>query len=338
MKAIYTIIGDKIWQIEQEVKAPIRNVELILNDNITQDSDVCQKVSKASLNFTDFNFNNIKSNRENYNEMVDYLKENSVTEIDKLYDRYTISIDYTMYNGDKEIEHSVIIKPIHGHDFIYPLGVNNENECVYRRIKRLHVDIDWVVTNKLPFGIMCTKSSVSVIKINDVSIYQDKKPNEDVENHNSIYSQKYRCGSCTINTMLENKALVYSTNLSGVSIQPIANSFNPRILDLSVNIDLTNIIVVYNDETINSILTDNIKIKEDINKPDINDESDNQDTLQKTCVYEMSDNTNSLALKVVEDLYPEENFDENTMVHKSDVIEDIPTIEVGDYVVKTRVL
>lgn len=337
MKAIYTFIGDKVYQIEQEVKAPIRDVKLLLSDNITQDSDVCQKVSKATLNFTDFDFNNIKSNKENCDEMVKYLKENTVTEIDKLYDRYTVSIDYTMYNEDKEIEHSVIIKPIKSNDFIYPLGINDENECVYRRIKRLHVDIDWVVTNKLPFGIMCTKSSVSVIKINDVSIYQDKKPNEDVENHNSIYSQKYRCGSCTINTMLENKALVYSTNLSGVSIQPITNSFNPRILDLSVNIDISNLIVVYNEDTINSILTDNIKIEEEKDKPTIDEEPDIQDT-EKTCVYEISDNTNSLALKVVEDLYPEENFDEKTMVHKSDVIEDIPTIEVGDYVVKTRVL
>jgi hypothetical protein len=200
-----------------------------------------------------------------------------------------------------------------------------------------------MITDTLPYGIMCTKNKRTTISINDVSIYQDKFKDEDVSNHPSIYSKSYNCKSCTINTALENKIPVYSTRTEGIEIQPIVNDFKPRIINLSINLDLTKIIVIYNDEVINSILTENIKLKNNSN--DVLEVSTPNDTntsstteAEKTIVYERSTVDNALSLKVVEDEYPDDDFDSSKMVHKSDVISDISDIEVGDYVIKTNIV
>jgi hypothetical protein len=344
MKSIYTINDGAIYQMLQDVTAPITDVKTITPNSVNQTNDPYQKITKASLYFSDFDFSNIKSNKENADTIIDFIKDNGITEIDKVYDSYTVAVDYTVYDSSqKEIEHSVIIKPIKSTDFVYPLGVNAENECVYRRIKHLQVDLDWMITDTLPYGIMCTKNKRTTISINDVSIYQDKFKDEDVSNHPSIYSKSYNCKSCTINTALENKIPVYSTRTEGIEIQPIVNDFKPRIINLSINLDLTKIIVIYNDEVINSILTENIKLKNNSN--DVLEVSTPNDTntsstteAEKTIVYERSTVDNALSLKVVEDEYPDDDFDSSKMVHKSDVISDISDIEVGDYVIKTNIV
>lgn len=365
MKAIYTTINNKVYRIIQDVNAPITDVKPILSNGISLTCDSSQKLVNAIFYLTDWSSVGVKTNKENATDFITYLEDEGITEINNLQDRFTVSVDYTLYNGDmKEIEHSVVIKPIKSKDFIYPLGINEENECVYRRIKQLTGSVDWIITDKLPYGIICNKSNESIIIINDVCIYQDKHEDEDVENHQSIYGQSYNCTSCTINTALENKVLVYSSKSSGFEFTPIRNKFNPRTITMDLTIDLTNLIVIYDHTTINKIITQNIAIKNgtlttdttddtststcncDCCKNNTNDDTTNQSSTSgdgtgsftQEYVWERSTQENSLSVKVVEDLYQEDEFDEETMVHKSDVIGDIPDIEVDEYVIKTTVV
>ena len=401
MKAIYTSIGDTIYQIEQDTTAPIRDVKLLNKNLVNLTTDVTQKTVSATMYFTDWVNTGIKSNKENATDLINYIKDKTIVQIDKIQSVFTVAIDYSLCNSEgQEIEHSVVIKPMQNIDFIYPLGVMEDNECVYRRFKRLTANIDWVITNKLPYGIICTKNQKTIININSVSIYIDKIKNEDVNNHPSIHGQSYNRRSCTINTALENKLLIYSTSDEGYEISPIINEFNPRIIELNLTVDLTKFIVIYNDATINQLLADNVRIKngetDGGNEPDDNNdgcscdcnchnktntdsstdstnenENNNDQTGENTVDHDVSTDTdptgdsssdsssdgsnsssdnepvytytrssisNSYALLVVPDTYPDDLFDSKTMVHKSVVMEVIPDITENEYVLRSEIV
>ncbi len=401
MKAIYTSIGDTIYQIEQDTTAPIRDVKLLNKNLVNLTTDVTQKTVSATMYFTDWVNTGIKSNKENATDLINYIKDKTIVQIDKIQSVFTVAIDYSLCNSEgQEIEHSVVIKPMQNIDFIYPLGVMEDNECVYRRFKRLTANIDWVITNKLPYGIICTKNQKTIININSVSIYIDRFENEDVNNHPSIHGQSYNRRSCTINTALENKLLIYSTSDEGYEISPIINEFNPRIIELNLTVDLTKFIVIYNDATINQLLADNVRIKngetDGGNEPDDNNdgcscdcnchnktntdsstdstnenENNNDQTGENTVDHDVSTDTdptgdsssdsssdgsnsssdnepvytytrssisNSYALLVVPDTYPDDLFDSKTMVHKSVVMEVIPDITENEYVLRSEIV
>ena len=398
MKAIYTIIGQKVYQIEQDVSAPIRDVKVLNKNIVNLSTDTTQKTVTAVMYFTDWSNVGIKSNKEKACELINYLKDKVITQVDKIQSLFTVSIDYSLCNSEgKEIEHSVVIKPMQFSDFIYPLGVNEENECVYRRFKRLTANIDWVITNKLPYGIICTKNQKTIININSIDIYIDRFANEDVNNHPSIYGQRYNCKSCTIDTSLKNKLLIYSTSDEGYEISPIVNEFNPRTIELNLTIDLTNFTVIYNNANIDKILADNVRIvsgdtssgNDDNNDdtgchcdnchnnnnsgntsdpepesgssnsgsgdvttdpdpssstsnsgpdPSSSGSNNNNSSSDPVYIYTRSSVSNSYALLVVSDTYPSNLFDENTMVHKSEVLPVIADIEINEYVLRSEII
>lgn len=342
MKSIYTIINGKPFSIIQDTKVP-NIIERIDHNNITSNTDVtCQAVT-AKLVFNDSDASEVMSNKESYDLLIKEIKDKVITQIDKLRNRFIAYVDYSIYNSnDEETDHSVIIKPIKAIDFINPLGVNNESECVYRRSKKFDTSLDFVITNKIPFGIMQTKQKKSALKINELSIYQDiyidnsDNNADEIDIHNSIYCQPCMYNSCTIGTSLENCVRVYSTKDEGIDISPIETDFLPRKLILNIKLILNNYIVAYDNQTINDILIENIKKKEGITDDQPIDD-DPVEPIDKSH-YEIVEENTEGALRVVEDLYPEDNFDENTMIHKSDVVSDIPTINIGDYVKLIKII
>lgn len=376
----------------QNVWAPVHDVERIGSNSVSLSCDCNQKIINTTFYLTDWSSTDVKSNKEKAEEFLQFLEDHQITEIDNLYDNYVVSVDYSLYDADMhEVEHSVVIKPLKSSDFVFPLGVSEENECVYRRVKRLTGNLDWIITDRLPYGIMCRKTQKSTVVINDVCVYQDKFEENDTGDHNSVCCQAYNCKSHTINTLLDNKICIYSSKVAGYEFIPIVNEFNPRIVNLDLTIDITNLVVLYNHLTVNKILTRNIAI---INNLDVSDDettgcecncpncngSNNSgsntdpgsssggsssgsttdpdpdpnqssgdssgsrnndpdpDPQTPEYVWVKSTSDNPSAKKVVEDLYPEEQFNEDTMVHKSDVIGDIPSIHVGEFVIKTQLI
>lgn len=354
MKAIYTVLNNKVYRIMQNVWAPVSDVERINENTISVKTDVYQKILNTQIYLTDWSSVDALSNKEKADAFLKFLKDEQIKEVNPLIDRFTVSVDYSLYNKDmqQEYEHSVVIKPLKTRDFVFPLGINENNECVYRRFKHLTGDLDWIITDRMPYGIMCHKNKKHIIKINDICIYQDKFEESDDDVHNSIYSQSYNCNSCTINTLLDNKVLVYSSKVAGYDFAPIVNEFNPRIINLNLVVDLTNIVVMYNHKDVDDIISENIAIAHGIEESDdstshessnsncncnCNTDTNESGDFTPTYVWRRGTASESLALKVVEDLYPSEQFNSETMVHKSDVIGDIPDIAVDEYVVKTRV-
>lgn len=351
MKGIYTIFNEKVYRIDQDTAVPLSDIQRVTGNSMSVTEDSTAKSTIADIYLTDFVPATVKSNKENYEDFVEYLTDNEITEIGLLQNSFFISVDYSVFNAEeKEIEHSVVIRPMKVKDFIYPLGVNVDNECVYRRFKHLTTYVEWMITNKLPYGIMCKKNPKTYLNINDVTIWQDKVPNTD--EHNSIYSQpfnKNRC-TCTIDSSLENKVPVFSTKAQGIELQEIVNNFQPRLIGLTVNLDISNLIVVYDTKTIDDIIDRNKGIdnttpldsnnscncpnnSDDDNTTDNDNSEDTTDDTTDDVYIKVSSERNG-ALIVVADDTPEEQFDPVRMIKYSDIRKYISDIQLDDRVLK----
>ena len=121
MKSIYAEIGGKYYQMNQSSAIPVEMIrpDAGINSKVVVDAGdkrLIQNVVISTINTT-----GTKSNKEMYNEMVEYLKTQKVTDIPVLPNFYVLYVDYSIFDGDKEIEHSCCIRPVGPEDKIYPL-------------------------------------------------------------------------------------------------------------------------------------------------------------------------------------------------------------------------
>lgn len=351
MKAIYTVLHGKVFKVKQDTNIPTTLTQKAPGVSSTVNTDSATKAVTQFVNINTLETPATKTNRELYEEVVAYLKKNKVTCIKTIQNFFKIYMDYTVYEGNKEVEHAAVIKPITPEDMLYPLGVATNSECVYRRVKTFEPQVDFRLRNELPFGVMQTKRGNYTFKINNVCIFQDFSSAQEI--HNSVYETPYMIGSDTLNHNLENMVMIYSSANEGLDIQPIRLDFSPRSISVKFDITLCNFFVAYNDADIDKILLDNINEKYNPDKGDIDVPNDdpNEGILipeppkhpsadghyrpDKDGFYEYYQRcfeTTPNALKVVEDLLPDNIFDPDNMVKLSLVIRDVPDIEIGEYV------
>ena len=350
MKAIYTILHDKVFKVNQDTNIPRTLTQKAPGASSTVNTDSATKTVTQFVTINTMKTTGTKSNRELYEEIVKYLKDKCVTDIKTIQNFYKIYIDYTVFEGNKEIEHSVVIKPMAPEDQLLPLGVATNSELVYRRVKMFETSVEFRLRNSLPYGIMESKKGKYTLKINNVCIFQDFA--KQGEKHNSVYETSYSVGSETINHNLENMVMIYSSYNEGLEIQPVTLNFSPRSITVKFDITLCNFVVVYNDADINQILIENIKSKYEPDKGGIEVPDDEEegslipDTESKPSAdgeyipddngfysyYERCRETTPNALLVVEDLIPDSVYDVNTMIKQCMVVEDIPDIDINEYV------
>lgn len=297
----------------------------------------------SSITLNTINCCELKTNSELYNEFVSYLRKKRIRSLDRVYNRFMVYLDYSIYNRNgEEVKHDVASHEIIPDTTLYPLGVSEENELVYHVARLFNPTIEFTTKNKMPYGIMDTgnKKSRYTMMINDISIYQDKI--DRVGKHLSSQGNCYKYGSHTIRSSLENMVLVYSTNDNGISIQSIDVPYIPKKITLSIKILIDNMFIAYDDAEVDQILAENIDTPDiiipsgpvipegDIKpiadgnmKPDENGFSD---------YYELARSTTPEAYKVVYDDIPDSEYDVHTMIRKYMVIADLPYIQIGDYV------
>jgi hypothetical protein len=351
MKAIYTVLHGKVYKVKQDTSIPTTLTQKTPGVSATVNTDSATKAVTQFVNINTLETTARKTNKELYEEMVAMLKKCKVTNIKTIQNFFKIYMDYTVYEGNKEIEHSAVIKPITAEDMLFPLGVATNSECVYRRVKTFTPSVEFRLRSQMPMGIMSTKREKYTFKFNNVCIFQDFTMQE---THNSIYETPYSIGSDTLNHGLENMVMIYSSSNEGLEIQPVRLDFSPRSMTVKFDITLCNFIVAYNDQDINKILLDNINEKycpdkeEDIYipptqedegtlfpEPENKPESDgiyNPDHNGFYGYYQRCRETTPNGLLVVEDLIPDNVYDVNTMIKQEMVTKDIPDIEIGEYV------
>lgn len=371
MKAVYTILDDTLYKVDQPSYIPFTVIRTTENHSSLSYDESNKKV-RVQLWLDFFDNKNVKTNKAMYQDMVEALKYHLITQVDTIQNFYKMTIDYSLYDGNgKEIDHSISIQNIKPVDAMVPLGIAKNNELVYRFVKKFEKQIDFRFRDGLPYGIMRQPNHKFILRINNINIYQDTDTVE--ERHKSMEERPFKYGSHTIESSLEYTKLVFSSKEQGIEYTPIELTYVPRLIEFGVEILLDNFIMVYDDGEINKILEENLWIKngkDDGMNPDPGEECpcppkdpewDVDDGDDCPCIpsppveeppkpecpckpspdiegrgyyYERTTFEKPGALLVVEDKYPDSLYDEKCLVRKSDVIEDIPYITIGDYVIK----
>lgn len=354
MKAIYTVLNRKIYRINQDTKEPKTLTSLPTNEHSVVSADTALKKVTASIFLSTMETNRIKSNKELYHCMKNTIEKEQITEIENIYNRYMMLIDYQMFDSKCEICHNVVTKPVDAADAAILLGVATNNELVYRRVKQFDPVIEFAVANQLPLGIMKTPDTEYHFKINDISLYQDTSSTPCCC-HNSIYCTPYSADACgTVVDALSGYVRIYSTAAAGLQISDIDINFIPKTIDLRVNFTLASLIVAYDDADVitlmQRIIDEKYHPRPDVD-PDTGHEhhheghlfpgkhdhkpADGDTTPDKDGWYDFYErclSTNPQALLVVEDLIPDAVYKVRKMIKKKLVIKDIPNIQVGEYV------
>lgn len=351
-KTIYTIVGGKIFKINQDVTTPSCIYTGAKTNHASAQTDGNLKSLIASIYINTMETSCVKTNKELANAMLEKIKEEEITEIDTVSNNFKVYIDYSIHNKCCELGHSVVIKPLSPMDMVYPLGVATNNECVYRRVKTFKETAEFSINNPLPLGIMQNKQTEFYLKINDITIYQDISTLSG-PSHNSIYCTPYgiKCTK-TINPELSNYIPIYSTKAEGMVISDITAGFIPRKVSINLELSLASLIVFYDGTQVDDLLQENIdkKYKPDIDPtpgPDDPDEghlipdpsrypdadgSQTPDANGWYDYYEKCLSTNPKALLVVEDNMSDAIFDPVSMIRKRKVLLDIPDVQIGDFV------
>jgi len=352
MKAIYLILGNKVYRLNQDTRIP-NVLEYIPAENKSSiNTDEALKTVVETLEFSTMETSGIKSNGQKFNDLKTHLVNNKVTQIYNLYNRFKIAIDYSLNNGVCELSRNIVIKDMTANDAAILLGVGTNSECVYRRVKDLKAQLDFGITVPVPLGITSPGTKEYRLTIHDISFYADTQPY--LGNiHNSIYETPCGCSAykSTVSQNLKDFTLLYSTSVEGLSIQDLKIKFMPRKVSLDILLTYAGLIVAYDDKEIDKIIVENIRHKyhpsvdphtdpenpDGIVVPDSDylpdaDGSTKPDKHGWYDFWERCNSTTPYARLVVEDLTPDAVYDQQKMVKMKKILKDIPDIQIGEYV------
>lgn len=259
MKALYSIIDNTLYQIDQIPHTPF-NIARNMENSSTLAYDEGRHRVSVQVWLDSFDKTDVKTNKALYYEMLEALKENGITEVITIQNKFKMTIDYSLFTkSGKELDHSITVQTIEPIDSLLPLGVAKNNELVYRFVKLFKKKIDFRFKDSIPYGIMKKPFDRYILKINNICIYQDTNTEDEI--HNSLEERPYRYGSHTVSSCLEFTKLVFSSQEAGVEYYPIELSYIPRVIDFDMQIMLDNYIVAFDDNEVNKILTENEKIE-----------------------------------------------------------------------------
>ena len=199
MKALYEIVGDKVYLLNQLPETP--STIATIPDNYSEVStDTVSRILTIRSYLNAIQTGTANSNKEAYDAIVTKLNDEKIKEIDIIQNRFKLYIDYSIIDSTLcEVEHSVKIVPLKPIDALYPLGVSQDNETVYRQVKTFKPNVEFKVSPASPYGIINTKVSAFRFQVNNISIYQDF--NSSTDEHPSVYNRPFLYGSETVDSV-----------------------------------------------------------------------------------------------------------------------------------------
>ena len=260
-KAIYTKVDGNYYKVIQDTSNP--KVIFSLPDTYASMTvDEIQRHAISSIWINPVSGNTCQTNKEAANDMISFLKANKVQSMLNIQNRFVVYIDYSIWNENgTEQAHSVLTKELEPIDCIVPFGVGQDNELIYKQVKEFDTQVTFTNKVNYPFGIMQnTAKAKYILKINDISIYQDLLNGSSfVDKHYSCMENVYAFGSHTIASTIENMKKIYSTYDEGMGLSAMELYFVPRNITLNLHMACDNVIVLYDDNQVNDILIANIR-------------------------------------------------------------------------------
>lgn len=293
MKGFYTKLKNGYGQIEQTLEIPRNNItykiDNIPNDYVTKvvhernnGNEVDIKVSLNKVIGSDLN-----SNKDEYDAMIEFLTENKVKEIPTLIDKYIVIAEYMLTSVDMtEIyDQGVSVQYPKVEDYIYPLGASEDNDLLYRQLKRIKTDFHFLNKTKLSLGAIKKFDKEFLFIITGISVYQMVKDDSNVTEeiyhaniHSSMVDISFALPPTTITKIIETCEKVYSIEDEKIELASTYMRTLPSKLHLDLVIGLNDLIIGYDDNEVKKILEDNNKIViPPVVKPDDKDTTENPD-------------------------------------------------------------
>ena len=199
---------------------------------------------------------NADSNKQCYEKLEEFIREKAIKNIDVISDKFKLKVDYSIKKDNCDVERFTVMKDVIYEDKAFVLGINEENESVYRRVRCMNPIIKLQNTVRVPQGISeCMRSSYT-ININSIELFQYKS-DDVVQVNPSIYDTPLKCNCSLVRGDLAESICVYSSLDDNIVFQPITVKFVPSLIELDIKILLSNLIVAYNNETIDEIVIEN---------------------------------------------------------------------------------
>lgn len=284
-------------------------------------------------------------NAEYYEEFLNTLSSENVTEITNVKNTYKIFIDAVIYDAKRSIlEEGIKIHNIDASDTVRLLEVDRNGNCEYIPQKRfnLHVPYTFPVVRT---GITSARKTPRYIRIRNITIMAEV----DVSGSNGIKKLNQTLLDKTISpvspTIQQAKSdMIEIFNSYDINFGVIDLINPPRTIDLELDITIEGFVHTYDENDINQIIQENINNGETpTDPPDEPDEPGPDDPDNPGCgcgcdennyfaQFERCSKDDMLAGIVVTDTEYNSGTHQGLCYAYSTVAKDIADIKVGEYV------
>ena len=168
MKAIYTTCGKKVYRVHQDTGVPTELCSNTAGIHATVSVDQASRTVRQNVYINTMDAEDrLYSNKEKYNQLVDLLKRELITETPLIQNFFKIYVDYSIFENGREVDQSALVRPMTADEAAVLLGVATNNETVYRRVKHFTPKIEFNMKNAIPYGIMASPSINYVFRTMD---------------------------------------------------------------------------------------------------------------------------------------------------------------------------
>lgn len=351
MSKLFKYVGSKLCYfpgIPSACELNKSDVDSLVISGITNGS-----TTKISVNLYDSEVTANASNADLYESLKREIAEDRVTKITKMSNTFKIFVDCVIYDAKKKvIEEGIKIHNISASDIVRLLNVDNVNHCeyVHEKLFSIIVPFHYPVVRT---GITQERKVPKYIRIRNVSIMADYSASENSNGikklNQTLLDHTISPISPTIEKAKENLVEIFSSYAFDLGV--IYLEKNVTTIELDIKVELGGFVNVYDGGIeLESVLEENAEILEEESKPPVIDPDNPDDGTEDPNEPENPDDGDSVedgfyfesyercsenyakAGRVISD----EDYASNTYTELvyaySDVKEDIPDIQIGEYV------
>lgn len=258
MKGIYCIYDNKLYR--EEAKQSVSCVGSIMNksDYINKSDNLIKiEPSRKIKQFIELNDTLEKgSNATRLEELKDTITNENIKNIHDLSYRFRVVIEYSIYDGYKLIEHSVVMKPVTFSEITMLNEINEDNEFIFNIIRMFKHKIIFTPRKHGGIGIIKEPVNEYKLKINDVRIHQFIK--NKYQTNPSLYDFPHNPESGLLSVDLSNSIVIYSSKEASIDLKSVELKFIPREIEININVFLMSPVIIYDDTIITDLIQTNI--------------------------------------------------------------------------------
>ena len=296
MKGFFAVFNNEIFELKEptDICLTAKNKET----GIEKIYDRNGREFKVKVNISNAD-SNLITNKEFFDTIVTRIKEEKIKEIPTLAPRYRILVDYMLYNNSDNvvIDSGVITKLIDVNNAFMPLGLDPEtNELVYRVVKTLDANLDFLYRSDIPFGIMKRPTEKITLYINRVQLQQAKTHAGrfvvgEKDCGKGIVIERTNPNATTEYRFTDTFVTIFDTVMEKLEIAPIDTEMLPRKINIEVSMILNNYFYTSDPNDVLKYVKENIDV--DLPKPSIPDDTNGDEENPDDSIGDNKDNADS---------------------------------------------